>query len=127
MTNNGLPGSSPPICNLQFAVCNLQSCCPPPQVDSIDLLSPPTTFDLGSSIHSLTTDSREVQVAMNPPCVRSLGKLRLEVSTQGWRFPVPIDPDAIPARPGPPVRIQPREFRKASRPYKRLQPSSDTV
>src|SRR5712664_3653230 len=70
MTNNGLPGGSPPICNLQFAICNLQSCYLSPQVDSIDLLSPPTTFELESSIHSLTTDSREVHVAMNPPWVR---------------------------------------------------------
>src|SRR5207244_11315535 len=102
-------GSSPPICNLQFAICHLQSCYLSPQVDSIDLLSPPTTFELGSSIHSLTTDSREVQVAMNPPWVRSLGKLGLEVSTQGWRFPAPIDADAVPA---PPVRIQSAEFQK---------------
>src|SRR6266436_198644 len=127
MTHNGLPGNSPPICNLQFAICNLQSCYLSPQVDSIDLLSPPTTFELESSIHSLTTDSREVKVAMTPPWVRSLGKLGLEVSAQGWRFPVPIDPDVVPAPPAPPVRIQSTEFRKASRPYKRLQPSSDTV
>jgi SNF2 family DNA or RNA helicase len=139
LPHNGLSGSPAPICNWHFAIDSWQSSLFP-QVDFIDLLSPPRVFDLESSIHSLTTDTREVKVAMNPPWVRSLGKPGLEVSTQGWRFPAPIDPDSVQ---NPKLEIRnPKSvirnesgFRisnlgsltRASRPQRRLQPSADTV
>src|SRR5436309_6137192 len=101
------------IDNLHFAVCNLQSSwISPPRIDSVELISP--------------AEGREVNVQMNPPWVRSLGKLSMRVSTEGWRFPIPIDPDAVPAQPKP-HRIPSAKFRKSSCPYRRLQPSADTV
>src|SRR5216683_2762159 len=137
--HNGLSGSPSPICNWHFSIDNWQSSFFP-QVDSIDPLSPPRILDLESSIHSLTTDTREIRVAMNPPWVRSLGKLDLQVSTQGWRFPAPIDPDSVQnpkseiRNPKSVIRNQ-SGFRisnlgsltRASRPQRRLQPSADTV
>ena len=31
---------------------------------------------------------------LSPPWVRTLGKLTMEVSTEGWRFPAPLEPPA---------------------------------
>jgi SNF2 family DNA or RNA helicase len=69
--------------------------------------------------------------------VRSLGKLALEVTTQGWRFPTPPDPSPAaaelrkphihrpdPERAGAPEQLRPSEG-KPSR--TRLRPSGDTV
>ena len=64
---------------------------------------------------------------MNPPWVRSLGKLSLEVTTQGWRFPPPIDPEAVSARPASQTHTASTSFRKSFKPQRRLQPSADTV
>jgi SNF2 family DNA or RNA helicase len=41
---------------------------------------------------------REVRLLAARPWVRSLGKLALEVTTEGWRFPAPAEP-VVPARP----------------------------
>src|SRR5437667_9964012 len=76
------------IDNLHFAVCNLQSSwISPPSSDSVEVISP--------------AEGREVNVQMNPPWGRSLGKLSMRVSTGGWRFPIPIDQDAVPTQPTP--------------------------
>lgn len=42
---------------------------------------------------------REARLLQDPPWVRSLGKLNLEISTDGWRFPAVQD-----AAPPPPVK-----------------------
>src|SRR5207237_4673673 len=34
---------------------------------------------------------REARLLTDPPSVRPLGKLGLEVHSEGWRFPLPID------------------------------------
>src|SRR6266481_2091128 len=45
---------------------------------------------------------REARLLQDPPWVRSLGKLNLEVATDGWRFPEVRDSAPPPAeRPGP--------------------------
>jgi SNF2 family DNA or RNA helicase len=46
----------------------------------------------------LEVSVRQASLLNNPPWVRPLGKLALEVSTQGWRFPAP--PDLLPAKTG---------------------------
>lgn len=45
----------------------------------------------------LSIGVREARLLGDPPWVRPLGRLTLEVSTQGWRLPAPLEPGA--ARP----------------------------
>jgi SNF2 family DNA or RNA helicase len=63
--------------------------------------------------------------------VRSLGKLPLEVSTQGWRFPTPLDPPAAAPGPRPPREPDPLTAPAAGRdarpPATRLRPPRETV
>src|SRR5688572_8398707 len=43
----------------------------------------------------------------SPPWVRSLGKLLIDVTTQGWRFPLPPDqPVQAPPRAAPEAKPQ---------------------
>ena len=44
---------------------------------------------------------RSAPLLTNPPWVRSLGKLAMEVTTQGWRFPTPLDQAPANARREP--------------------------
>src|SRR6266496_3876773 len=98
--DHGLPDSLAQICNLHFAIGNLQSVCfPLPQIDSIDLLPAPRISDSESSISFPASDTREIEMRMNAPWVRSLGKVSMGVSTEGWRFPSPIESDVRVARP----------------------------
>src|SRR5262249_5872069 len=39
----------------------------------------------------LEASVRQVGLLSSPPWVRSLGKLQMDVSSQGWRFPLPPD------------------------------------
>jgi SNF2 family DNA or RNA helicase len=67
---------------------------------------------------------REARLLTQSPWVRPIGRLTMEVSTHGWRFPPPTDP-VIPPRP--------RLARRAEvvvppgRPKTRLRPPSDAV
>ena len=40
---------------------------------------------------SITTTVREMPLLDAPPWIRTLGKLTIDVTTQGWRFPSPDD------------------------------------
>jgi SNF2 family DNA or RNA helicase len=73
---------------------------------------------------------REARLLFQPPWVRSPGKLALEVTAEGWRFPAP--PAERPAQEGPrlfrpegdvPVPRPPNP----EKPKARLRPSGDTV
>jgi SNF2 family DNA or RNA helicase len=56
---------------------------------------------------------REARLLSEPPWIRSLGRITLEVSTQGWRFPIP--PDAHCERPLEPASgLRPNEAGEAS-------------
>jgi SNF2 family DNA or RNA helicase len=75
----------------------------------------------------LAVQVREARLLDAAPWVRSLGKLGMEVSTEGWRFPVPATE---------PVRTDRREDRRHKKPAAinfqtkrttRLKPSDDTV
>ncbi len=72
-------------------------------VESVDL-SPPIHpseaigLDFPLEVRSLPRFERPLQASVrsaplltNPPWVRSLGKLAMEVTTQCWRFPTPLD------------------------------------
>jgi SNF2 family DNA or RNA helicase len=52
----------------------------------------------------LPVNVREARLLNDSPWVRSLGKLALEVTTEGWRFPTPADTP-------PPAAAKPRPFR----------------
>jgi SNF2 family DNA or RNA helicase len=109
-----------------------------PQVEPIDL-----TFALETSTHPrferpLQVQVREARLLNDPPWVRSLGRLALEVTTQGWRFPKPIDQPPAPARPRlfqeePPPGSEPADSQAqtiplSARPARtRLRPTNDTV
>src|SRR5207237_6634176 len=78
----------------------------------------------------------EAKLLLNPPWVRSLGKVALEVSTQGWRFPPPCEP-LTPSKPrlyeaDPPpdenvtAPIAPHRLAVAKK-ATRLRPANDTV
>jgi hypothetical protein len=61
------------------------------QLDQIDL-------SLSVEVHThprferpLEVNVRQAALLNNPPWVRSLGKISLDVTTQGWRFPTPPD------------------------------------
>jgi SNF2 family DNA or RNA helicase len=67
-------------------------------VDQIDL-------SLAVEVHTLPRFERPLEVSVrqaallnHPPWVRSLGKISMEVTTQGWRFPTPPD-QAMVAKP----------------------------
>src|SRR5262249_45657283 len=76
----------------------------------------------------LTVAVREAKLLTAAPWVRSLGKLALEVSTEGWKLPAPPLETLPPRKPRlfqpklPPALPDPAK-KKATR----LQPSGDTV
>ncbi|MBI1918837.1 MAG: DEAD/DEAH box helicase, partial [Planctomycetes bacterium] len=63
----------------------------PPDLDvqAIDLDLPLEVRGLPAMEWALQVQVRESRLLTSPPWVRSLGKLALEVTTQGWRFPTP--------------------------------------
>src|SRR5882672_849371 len=114
-----------------------------PEVAAVDL-------GLGVEVHTLPKFQRPLQVSvrdakllLDAPWVRSLGKMGLEVTTQGWRFPQPCEPptgmklrlyqpEELPSAPLTPAPLPPLEGEglKAGNLKKeptRLRPPSDTV
>ena len=47
----------------------------------------------GASTDNFSLQVREAQLLTDTPWVRSFGKLSMEIATQGWRFPVPLEPE----------------------------------
>ncbi len=82
---------------------------------------------------SLAPQARDVRLLASPPWVRSLGKLSLEVSTQGWKFPTPPEPVLTDNEEQPALRIAPQTEEPdepaegASSPKTRLLPPRDSV
>ena len=84
------------------------------QVDTttIDLTLTPEVRTLPALDRPLLPSTREVGLLTKAPWVRSLGKLSIDVTTQGWRFPAPGEPPPElkvyrperPAEPGAPPR-----------------------
>jgi SNF2 family DNA or RNA helicase len=97
----------------------------------IDLFTPPECLLLPQFDQSLSTGVREARLLSQPPWVRSLGRVELTVTTEGWKFPAPppeldrpptprsepptgrqaVELPQLPDNPGVPVpkkRIRPR-------------------
>ena len=113
-------------------------------VDSVDLLSLPQSDAVGLNFplevrthprfeRPLQASVRSAPLLTSPPWVRSLGKLAMEVSTQGWRFPTPPDQTTKPAEakapPQPPA--DPDAVADPEPPAKprrtRIKPTGETV
>ena len=59
-----------------------------PAAASVGLLTPPALRDLPAFARALEARSRQARLLDESPWIKSLGKLTLEVATEGWRFPV---------------------------------------
>jgi SNF2 family DNA or RNA helicase len=57
------------------------------------------TFDLPKLEYPLEPTVRETRLLNEPPWVRTLGRLELSVTTEGWKFPAPPAEYAPPPRP----------------------------
>jgi SNF2 family DNA or RNA helicase len=108
---------------------------PPPRVEAVELTLPLEVRPHPRFERPLQAGVREARLLNERPWVRSLGRLGLDVATQGWRFPSPPDqprgpvkprlfqpqPEPSPAPPGPPVPPAGKPART------RLRPPADTV
>ena len=79
----------------------------------------------------LPSGSREVRLLNDRPWVRTVGKLGMEVSTEGWRFPAPLaGGDAGIAKPRlfrPDADVPEEEAPAREKSQTRLKPPADTV
>jgi SNF2 family DNA or RNA helicase len=98
-------------------------------VETLDLDLPVDVRTLPGSATPLRVAIREARLLAGSPWVRSLGKLDMEVSTEGWRFPTPPDLTAPP----PAREVKPRLFQpdpadvEPAAKKTRLLPPPDTV
>jgi SNF2 family DNA or RNA helicase len=110
--------------------------------DVVDLLRHPSTEAVGINFslevrspprfdRPMQTTARSAPLLTSAPWVRSLGKLAMDVSTQGWRFPTPpdqlttdVDAEAKRETPEPePAELEaPPRLRRTS-----VKPSSQTL
>lgn len=62
------------------------------QLDTVELAFPIAVRDLPQLSRPLSFQTREVALMTRTPWVRGLGKMTMDVSTHGWRFPTPLEP-----------------------------------
>ncbi|MBI3823715.1 MAG: ATP-dependent helicase, partial [Planctomycetes bacterium] len=95
---------------------------PEPTCDAIDLTPSLAVRSLPAFERPLQTSVRDVSLLERSPWIRTLGKLSIDVTTQGWRFPSPDDvPLVLPPRT--PVAHAPG----SPKPKTRVKPPSDMV
>src|SRR5205807_949478 len=80
----------------------------------------------------LQTSIRETRLLTDSPWVRSLGKLTMEITAEGWRFPAPFgestaEPQAPKLEPDEPLSPVDRQEPQSRKKTTHLRPSSDTV
>src|SRR5271166_2313088 len=66
----------------------------PPRCEAIDLSLPLEIASLTDFDRSLAVKIKDIPLLTKAPWVRTLGKLSMEVTTQGWRFPSFAEPVA---------------------------------
>jgi SNF2 family DNA or RNA helicase len=120
--------------NPQSAIRNPQSEEPLPEVEVVKLELPVEVRSLPRFDRPRTVTVREARLLADAPWVRSLGKLAMEVTSEGWRFPAPpeinmagpkprlYEPEAERPPAAEPVPEQPRPAKAT-----RLKPPRDTV
>jgi SNF2 family DNA or RNA helicase len=109
------------------------------EVEAISLVSPVEIRSLPRFEKPLEVSVRQASLLSGAPWVRSLGKITMDVPTQGWRFPTPLDQPQKPTTPKEkaeetpatlplPVTIATPGEKSPSGPGKtRLKPPPDTV
>jgi SNF2 family DNA or RNA helicase len=108
---------------------------PAPNVEPVDLTFPLDVRSLARFERALSVAVREARLLTERPWVRSLGRLSMDVSTEGWRFPTPPDerlavgqspqlfqPDA--PEPSDTINHQPSP---SNHPHTHIRPPQDTV
>lgn len=102
-----------------------------PELLALDVDLAPQTFDLPKLDYPLEPNVREPRLLTDAPWVRSLGRLELSVTTEGWKFPAPPVETAPVARPQverhakPPAPALPDAA--DAKPRIRTRPTADTV
>jgi SNF2 family DNA or RNA helicase len=101
----------------------------PPAIGTVDLHLPVDVKALPGSGNPLKVTVREARLLAASPWVRSLGKLDMEVSTEGWRFPTPVEPSGVSAPQEFKARLHEPEPAGGENAKKktRLHPPPDTV
>jgi SNF2 family DNA or RNA helicase len=96
----------------------------------IDLLGTPADLAPRQFTRGLSIGARGMRLLDSPPAIRGLGRLTLEVASEGWRFPAPVA-DGVAERAGLALQRAERSGRASTAPSKgtvtRLAPSPDTV
>jgi SNF2 family DNA or RNA helicase len=93
-------------------------------VAAIDLDLPVDVVSLPAFERSLTVGVREARLLTEPPWSRGLGKLEMQVATDGWRFAPPVEaPVAVKPRIHRPLKRQADPGRRQTR----VKPSAETV
>jgi SNF2 family DNA or RNA helicase len=105
---------------------------PPLQIEPIDLALSVEVRSLPRFDRPLEVGVRQATLLSHSPWVRSLGKIGMEVTTQGWRFPTPPDQLAITkprlAQPEPQPASPVEQTALPSKPSStRLRPPRETV
>jgi SNF2 family DNA or RNA helicase len=101
-------------------------------VEAVELALPVAERTPPSFNRPLAVHVREARLLTQAPWVRSLGKVGMEVSTEGWRFPVPVT-EQQPENRERGIGFQPVEERQvtnlshAPERRTRLKPPSDAV
>jgi SNF2 family DNA or RNA helicase len=75
-----------------------------PDVKNIDLTLPLEIRSHARLGHSLQVGVRQARLLTEPPWIRSLGRLSIDVTTEGWRFPTPPTEPLFAHRPPQPLR-----------------------
>src|SRR5262249_30231463 len=102
------------------------------EVQEVPLLPGVEVRSLPRFDRPLQASVREVRLLTQPPWIRPIGKLTMDVSTQGWRFPTPGEMLA-PVQPRiakveePEPELLFEEVPAEERPKTRLRPPSDAV
>jgi len=101
----------------------------PLAIEAINLDVPLDTKTLAGLDSPLKATVREARLLSTVPWVRSLGKLDMAVSTEGWRFPTPPAANAPPppAKESKPRLYDPEPANDAGKKKTRLQPPPDAV
>jgi SNF2 family DNA or RNA helicase len=101
----------------------------PPETQTLDLnldvdVVVPPRFE-----RPLQVGVREARLLDTPPWIRSLGRLTMDVKTEGWRFPAPPREthEAKPRIFSPEAREPDRGTASAAKKYTRLKPPADAV
>jgi SNF2 family DNA or RNA helicase len=100
--------------------------------ETFQMLAPPEVRAHPLFERPIPITVRDARLLHDQPWVRSLGKLQMEVTTEGWRFPAPPEEGGVRAatarlfQPDPALTAQPEGVTRRAKSI-RLQPPRETV